>query len=95
MAPKHDFSGKDAPPGKKQTRKTITLEQKVEIIRRYDTGESTNAIRNTLNLPESTLRTIRRDREKILVAFKAGAGGASTRVPLGQSTLMVRMKKCL
>ena len=62
-------------PGKK-----ITLEQKVDIIRRYDRGESTNAIRNVLHLPESTLQTIRIDREKILAVFKAGAGGASTRV---------------
>ena len=89
------LSGKDAPPGKKQTRKTITLEQKVDIIRRYDRGESTNAIRNALDLPESTLRTIRKDKEKILAAFKAGAGGASTRVSLGQSTLMLLMEKLL
>ena len=72
MAPKHDLSGKDTPPGKKQTRKTITLEQKVDIIRRYDRGESSNAIRNTLHLLESTLQTIMKDREKILAAFKAG-----------------------
>ena len=95
MAPKRDLSGKDAPPDKKQTRKTITLEQKVDIIRRYDRGRSTNAIRNALHLPESMLRTIRKNREKILAAFKAGAGGASTRVSLGQSTFMVSLEKML
>ena len=51
MAPKRDLRGKDAPSGKKQTRKTIMLEQKVDIIRRYDRGESTNATRKALNLP--------------------------------------------
>ena len=95
MDPKRDLSVKYAPHGKKQTRKTITLEQKVDIKRRYDRGESTNAIRNALHLLESTLRTIRKDREKILAAFKAGAVGASTRVSSGQSTLMVRMEKML
>ena len=95
MAPKHDLSRKDAPPGKKQTRKTITPEQRVDIIRRYDRGELTNAIRNALHLPESTLRMIGKDREKILAAFKAGSGGASTRVPLGRSTLIVRMENML
>ena len=93
MAPKRDLGGKDTPPGKKQTGKTIMVEQKVDIIGRYVTGESTNAIRNVLNLPESTLRTIQKDREKILVAFKAGAGGA--RVLSGQSTLMVHMEKMI
>ena len=83
MSPKCDLSGKDAPHDKKQTRKTITLEQKVDISRRYDRGDSTNTVRNALHLPESMLRTIRKDREKILAAFKAGAGGASTRVSLG------------
>ena len=95
MHPKHDRSGKDTPPGKKQTKKTITLEQKVDAIRRYDTGESTTAIRNALHLPESMLWTVRKDREKILAAFKAGAGGTTTRVSSGQSTSMVRLEKML
>ena len=67
----------------------------MDIIRRYDRGESNNAIRNSLHLPESTLRTIRKDREKILTAFKAGAGCASARVSSGQSALMVCMEKML
>ena len=73
MAPKSDLSDKDAP-GKKKARKSTTLEQKINILRRYDRGESTAAIRNGLNLPESTLCTIRKDREKITAAVKAGAG---------------------
>ena len=56
MPPKYDLSEKDAPPAKKQSRKTITLEQKVDIIRRYDGGESTAAIKAALNLPESSPR---------------------------------------
>ena len=92
---KCDLSGKYTPPGKKQTRKTITLEQKVDIIRRYNGGESTNAIRNALHLPESTLRSIRKDKKKILAAFKAGAGDTATRVSSGQSTLVVCMEKML
>ena len=67
----------------------------MDIIRRYGRGESTNAIRNTLHLPGSTLRTIRKDREKILAAFKARAGGTFTRVPSGQSTFMVRLERML
>ena len=36
------------------------------------------AIRNALHVPESMLRTIRKDKEKIMTAFKEGAGSAST-----------------
>ena len=89
MAPKRDLIKKETPPAKKMSRKTITIEQKVDIIRRYERGESTNAIKLAVNLPESTLRTIRKDKEKILAAFKAGAGASATRVSSGQSTFMV------
>ena len=65
---------------KKRVRKSITLEEKLDVIRRYDRGESTNAIRGALNFPESTLHTIRKDREKILAVVKAGASSLSTKV---------------
>ena len=71
MAPESDESEEDAPPDKKNSRKSITLEQKMDILRRYDRGESTTAIRNVLNLADSTLRTIKKDREKIMAAAKA------------------------
>ena len=95
MAPKGDLSGKDAPPSKKLTKKSITLEQKMDVLRGYNRGESTAAICNPLNLPESTLRTIRKDKEKITAAIKAGAGSASTRVSPGPSTFLIRLEKML
>ena len=77
---------------KKRPRKAITMEEKLEVIRRYDRGESTNAIRGAMNFPESTLRTIRKDREKILGAVKAGASSLSTKLS-GQSDIMRRLEK--
>ena len=65
----------------------------MDILKKYDRGESIAAIRNTLNLPESTVRAIRKDREKITAAFKAEAGSRSTRVSSGQSTIMVHTEK--
>ena len=88
MASKRDLSEKDDP-GKKKSRKSITIEQKMDILRRHDRGESTAAIPNALNLPESM------DREKITAAFKARAGSAFTRVSSGQSIMMVRLEKML
>ena len=80
MGPKRVLSGKTDPPAKKMSRKKITIEQKVDILRRYERGESTNAIKLALNLPESTLRTIRKDKDKIMASFKAGAGPSAARV---------------
>ena len=94
MARKRDLNEKHDP-GKKKSRKSITIEQKMDILRRFDRGESTAAICNVLNLPESTLHKIRKDREKITAAFKAGAGSASTRVSSSQSTMMFCLEKML
>ena len=95
MAPKRQLKDKSEPEKKKGTRKTITVEQKVDVIRRYERGESTAAIKLALGLPESTLRTIRKDKDKIMAAFKAGTGGSSSRVSSGQSTFMVRLEKMI
>ena len=92
MTPKRDLSDKDTP-GKKKARKSITLEQKMNILWRYDRGESIVAIRNALNLPESMLHAIRKDREKITAAIKVGAGSCSMKVLSGQSNIMVWMEK--
>ena len=94
MAPKRDQSEKDTP-GKKKAGKSITLEQKMDILQRYDREESTAAIRKALNLPESMLCTISKNREKITEAIKAGSESCSTKVSSGQSNIMVRMEKML
>ena len=91
--PKCDLSEKDAP-GKKKARKLITLKQKMDNLRRHDRRELTAAIRTALNLPESTLCTIKKDRE-ITAAVKAGAGSRSIKVSSGQSNIMVCMEKML
>ena len=67
----------------------------MDILRRYDRRELTAAMCNTLNLPESTFWTIRKEREKITASIKAGAGSCATKVSSGQSTVMVRMEKML
>ena len=95
MVTKRDLAGKTEPAAKKSSRKTITIEQKVDIIRRYERRESTNVIKLALCLPESTLRTIRKDKEKIMAAFKAGTGASATRVSSGQPQFMVCLEKML
>ena len=67
----------------------------MDILMRYNRGESTAAIHGALNLPESMLHTIRKDREKIMAAVKAGAGSCSAKVSSGQSNIIVLVEKML
>ncbi|GFR18294.1 hypothetical protein TNCT_225241 [Trichonephila clavata] len=48
----------------KATRKSISLETKIQVIRRLDTGEHQSQIRAALNLATSTIRTILKNKEK-------------------------------
>ena len=71
---KDDQSEKDTPPGKKKARHLITLEQNMDILRRYDREESTATVRKVLHHPESMLPNVGKDREMITAAIKAAAG---------------------
>ena len=84
--------GASSDSSKKRGRKAITFEEKLDVIRRYERGETTSAIRGALNFPESTLRTIRKDKEKILAAVRAGASTLSSKLS-GQSDFMIRLEK--
>ncbi|GFU60428.1 hypothetical protein TNCV_1578821 [Trichonephila clavipes] len=50
----------------KATSKSISLETKMQVIRRLDTGERQSQISAALNLAASTIRTILKNKEKIL-----------------------------
>ena len=51
---------------KKATRKSISLETKMQVIRRSDSGERQSQISAALNLATPTIRTILKNKEKIL-----------------------------
>uniref|UniRef100_A0A0P4WAJ5 HTH psq-type domain-containing protein n=1 Tax=Scylla olivacea TaxID=85551 RepID=A0A0P4WAJ5_SCYOL len=56
----------------KRSRKTLTLEQKLEVLKRTDKGQKTSVIVNTLKMNESTIRSIRSNTDKIRASVKAG-----------------------
>ena len=70
MAPKRTKSQKASAP--KRARKSLSLDDKLEIIRRYERGQSTAEIKHALNIPESTLRTIRDGKERIKASVQLG-----------------------
>jgi transposase-like protein len=59
--------------GKKQ-RKTITPEEKLDVIRRYELNESTVDIVNATGIPEPTLRTLRKQVIKLRKTVKVQRG---------------------
>ena len=81
MAPKYNQSEKAAPPRKKKTKKLITLEEKMDILRSYDRGESTLAIKRRFCVSDSVLHTLRKNREKVMAAVKLGAGSLTRVTP--------------
>ncbi len=76
-------------------RKSISLEKKIEVLARYDRGESTAAIKYSMQLSESTLRTIRDNAEKIKKSAKAGVPLASAKSSYARSDIMEKMEKML
>ena len=81
MAPEDDQSEEDAPTSKKKTKKMITLERKMDILRRFDRGESKAAIKRRFRVGNTTLHNVRKNRERIMAAVKLGAGSATRVTP--------------
>ncbi|GFQ83467.1 hypothetical protein TNCT_30481 [Trichonephila clavata] len=76
----------------KATRKSISLETKMQVIRRLDTGESQSQIGAALNLETSTIRTPLKNKEKILSLATARS---ANRITLSRSNIIEEMEKRL
>ncbi|KAK4326641.1 hypothetical protein Pmani_002851 [Petrolisthes manimaculis] len=94
MAPKRPSTTPQESAAKK-TRKSVTIEMKMEVLDRYDRGERTSVIASAMKLRESTLRTIRGSADKIRASALAGTSASSKRVSHARSTEMERMEKLL
>lgn len=79
----------------KRSRKTLTLEQKLEVLERIDNGQKTSVIEKALKLNESTIRSIRSNGDKIRASAKAGAPMNSCKSSYARPVEMVRMEKML
>ncbi|XP_050699783.1 tigger transposable element-derived protein 1-like [Eriocheir sinensis] len=94
MAPKRPSTSSHESAAKK-SRKTLTIEKKLEVLDRYARGEKTSVIVHAMGLNESTLRTIRASADKIRASAVAGTSASSTRCSHARSTEMERMEKLL
>jgi hypothetical protein len=80
--------------GKKQT-KTITLEEKLDVIRRYERNESTVDIVNATGISESTSRTTRKQADKIKDSCKSATRMTSSKIIQIRAQIMEKLERML
>ncbi|XP_019378456.1 PREDICTED: CENPB DNA-binding domain-containing protein 1-like [Gavialis gangeticus] len=76
-------------------RKAITLEEKLEVVKRHERGEKTKEIRCATGFSESTLHTIRDNEEKIKESCKSATRLSTACVSLTRSAIMEKMERML
>ncbi|GFV72945.1 hypothetical protein TNCV_1329531 [Trichonephila clavipes] len=79
----------------KATRKSISLETKMQVIRRLDTGESQSQIGTALNLATSTIRTLFKNKEKVLSSATATTKSSTIRITRSRNNTIEEMEKRL
>lgn len=80
---------------KKATRESISLETKMQVIRRLDSGEHQSQISAALNLATSTIKTILKKKEKILSSATATTSSSATRITRYRNNIIEEMEKRL
>lgn len=82
-------------PDSKMRRKSITLETKLEVLKRLANGERSVDIGNALRLPPTTVRSIRSNAEKIKACAQGVTPHAATRLTRHRSSIMANMERLL
>ncbi|XP_038662858.1 F-box/LRR-repeat protein 8 isoform X2 [Scyliorhinus canicula] len=97
MSRKHSASdgNESSAAAAKKTRKTITLEIKLEVLKRFEAGERAVAIGRALGLPPTTVRTIRGNTAKIKQSAQSVAPFSAGRISRTRSSIMENMERLL
>ncbi|XP_006173803.2 CENPB DNA-binding domain-containing protein 1 [Camelus ferus] len=82
-------------PSAKRERKAITLDMKLEVLRRFEVGEKLSQIAKTLGLAVSTVATIRDNKEKIKVSSQIATPLRASRLTRHRSAVMETMERLL
>ncbi|KAK2578210.1 hypothetical protein KPH14_000944 [Odynerus spinipes] len=79
----------------KMKRKSISLEVKIQVIRRLNAGERQVDIGCALNLSTSTIRTILKNKEKIVSSATTTTATSVTKITRSRSSVIEEMEKRL
>ncbi|XP_006860315.1 PREDICTED: tigger transposable element-derived protein 1-like [Chrysochloris asiatica] len=82
-------------PRSKRERKAITLDIKLEVLRRFEVGEKLSQIAKTLGLAVSTVATIRDNKEKIKASSQITTPMRASRLTRHRSAVMENMERLL
>ncbi|XP_054426242.1 tigger transposable element-derived protein 1-like [Pteronotus mesoamericanus] len=82
-------------PSAKRERKAITLDIKLEVLRRFEVGEKLSQIAKALNLAVSTVATIRDNKEKIKASSQIATPSRASRLTRHRSAVMESMERLL
>ncbi|XP_072000149.1 putative CENPB DNA-binding domain-containing protein 1 isoform X2 [Engystomops pustulosus] len=93
MPPKQKVNSSTGDTAKK--RKTITMENKVEIIKRSERGETPSSIGRALGYSRSTIGTILKDKGRIMEHVKGHTPMNATIITKHRSGLIIEMERLL
>ncbi|XP_003418168.1 tigger transposable element-derived protein 1 [Loxodonta africana] len=82
-------------PSAKRERKAITLDIKLEVLRRFEVGEKLSQIAKALGLAVSTVATIRDNKEKIKASSRIATPLRASRLTRHRSAVMENMERLL
>lgn len=82
-------------PSAKRERKSITLDIKLEVLRRFEVGEKLSQIAKALGLAVSTVATIRDNKEKIKASSQITTPLRASRLTRHRSAVMETMERLL
>ncbi|XP_057569614.1 tigger transposable element-derived protein 1-like [Hippopotamus amphibius kiboko] len=82
-------------PSAKRERKAITLDVKLEVLRRFEVGEKLSQIAKALGLAVSTVATIRDNKEKITASSQIATPLRASRLTRHRSAVMETMERLL
>uniref|UniRef100_A0A3B3RS84 HTH CENPB-type domain-containing protein n=1 Tax=Paramormyrops kingsleyae TaxID=1676925 RepID=A0A3B3RS84_9TELE len=78
-----------------RARKALTIEQKIEVIKRIENGEKIKSICLSLSLAQSTVHTIFANREKIRKSYESNVGGAKMHRVTSRHEVFEKLEKHL
>lgn len=79
----------------KMTRKSISLDIKMQVLRRLENGERQVDIGNALNLSTSTIRTIVKNKDKIKLSATTTTSSNAAKITRSRSNILEEMEKRL
>lgn len=89
------MSSKQLSPDKKRCRKSITIETKLEVLRRIEAGEKIVEICKAMGLAKSTIQTIRDKKEDIKTYLQSAAPLNVSRLTRQRNWILEKMEKLL